>query len=219
MYIKIKNGTKTKEYTLTESYEKPYLHVKSSVLPLTTNTTNGFHLKMKNNGKTYRPLEYKSSTIYTTAANPGNMSSTTALTYARTYATIYRTKTRATIVSIIGSSSTLGVTGTPHNQTLLVNNYTASSLISQARSSATFYFSGNPVSMSYTNSNGGTQTATYTYLQGKLTGWTRLQTSSGISTAVKSTASAQTTVTTGTVYYTSRQTSAYSGISGTSGWQ
>lgn len=80
-YLKIKNGQSTKQYTLTDSYQKPYLKVSNSVLPLTENTTSGLQLKVKNGTKTYRAMEYAetsgSGTFYTTAVDSSGLSETT----------------------------------------------------------------------------------------------------------------------------------------------
>ena len=89
MYLKIKDNNQTKQYTLTSSFQKPYMVVKhestSSVLPLTTNTTSGMHLKVKANNTTYRPMEFTSAsgsgTYYTSQVNSDGLSSVTALTY------------------------------------------------------------------------------------------------------------------------------------------
>lgn len=90
MYIKIKNGSNVKQYTLTDAYQKPYIKVNNNILPLTTRTTNGLHLKVKDNGQTYRPLEYKQSSSsssvsgsrswYSSNANGAGLYDLTALT-------------------------------------------------------------------------------------------------------------------------------------------
>ena len=88
-YIKIKNGSTTKQYTLTNAHAKPYLRVSNSYLPLTEATTAGFQLRVKTGNKTYRAMEYKSSststTYNTTSTSPGAMSNTTALTCESIY--------------------------------------------------------------------------------------------------------------------------------------
>lgn len=103
-YLKIQNGTKTKEYTLTSAYQKPYIRVSNSILPLTTRTTTGMHLKAQNGNTSYRPLEYVSTsqsastsesssvTYKTSKANSAGLSSTTALTRASTSQTVYDTR-------------------------------------------------------------------------------------------------------------------------------
>jgi len=99
MYVKIKNGTKSKQYTLTDNYAKPYIVItndnKSSVLPLTTKTTSGLYMQVKLSGGTYRPLEYggsTSETYYTTAENSAGLSSTTKLTRQSNYTPTVNTK-------------------------------------------------------------------------------------------------------------------------------
>lgn len=90
-YIKIKNGSTTKQYTLTNAHAKPYLRVSNSYLPLTEATTAGFKLRVKSGTKSYRAMEYLSSssstTYHTTAANQAGLSSVTALTRSYTTAT------------------------------------------------------------------------------------------------------------------------------------
>ena len=49
-YLKIEKNNTTKEYLLTDSFNKPYMHISGSILPLTTNTTNGLHLKISIGG-------------------------------------------------------------------------------------------------------------------------------------------------------------------------
>lgn len=97
MYMKIKNGTNTKAYHLTESHEKPYIVVKNKgVLPLTTNTTQGLQMKVKINNVTYRPLEYKTASSENTYSlsklDSQGLSSTTGLTKISTASIRYGTQ-------------------------------------------------------------------------------------------------------------------------------
>ena len=63
MGLKIQAEGQVLEYTLTDSYAKPYLKVNSTgVLPLTTNTTNGIRLMVQDTaGNTYRAMRYVST--------------------------------------------------------------------------------------------------------------------------------------------------------------
>ena len=110
MYLKIQNGTSTKQYTLTDSCNKPYLHVSNSLLPLTTRTTSGLNLKAKDNNITYRAMEYNSTSesgyYSTSSVEPGNMSSTTALTRSSTSNTVYHTAPETTGTTYLTRSST-----------------------------------------------------------------------------------------------------------------
>ena len=44
-YLVIKDNVQEVRYALTENFEKPYIKVNNSILPITANTTNGAHLK------------------------------------------------------------------------------------------------------------------------------------------------------------------------------
>ncbi len=46
-YLVIKDSFQEVRYVLTENFEKPYIKVNNSILPITTNTTNGAHLKAR----------------------------------------------------------------------------------------------------------------------------------------------------------------------------
>ena len=113
MYLEIKEGSSSKQYTLTDSYAKPYIKVSNqSVLPLTTNTTQGLQLKVSIGGSTMRGMEFNtmstSVTYYSSAANPGIMSSTTALTRQSTSSTSYLTRPSTSGESYITRPSTSG---------------------------------------------------------------------------------------------------------------
>ena len=116
MYLKIKSDTDTKQYTLTDSFAAPYMHVSGSVLPLTTSTIAGLHVEAKLGDQTYRPLEYgsasASATYYTSAVNSAGLSSTTALTRASTSDTSYLTRASTSGTSYGTRSSTSGTTYT-----------------------------------------------------------------------------------------------------------
>ena len=96
MYLKIKNGNQTKQYTLTNAYAKPYIKVSNSVLPLSPEDKPGLRLKAKIGNQTYRAMEYlnssTSASYLTTAAGSAGLSSTTALTESSVTATGYLTK-------------------------------------------------------------------------------------------------------------------------------
>ena len=49
-YVKISKDGNEKSYLLTNEFNKPYMHISGSILPLTTNTTNGLHLKISIGG-------------------------------------------------------------------------------------------------------------------------------------------------------------------------
>lgn len=112
MYIVIKHDSGSKQYQMTDAYDKPYISVKNvGVLPLTTNTTNGTYLKITksasdNKSVTYRPLEYEShsDTLYTTAENSIGLSSTTALTRSSTSGTSYLTR-KSTSDTVYGTTT------------------------------------------------------------------------------------------------------------------
>lgn len=128
-YLKIKNGTETKQYTLTDNYSKPYLVVNTNqVLPLTTDTTAGLRLNVGISDTTYRLLEYgsasASATYYTTAISSEGLSETTALTCESTSGTAFE---YVTIPNwYVSSSYTFGANNTHYEVTYfgqdLVNN-------------------------------------------------------------------------------------------------
>lgn len=82
MYLKVVNGTKSKEYTLTSQYnEKPYMMVSgANKLPLTTKPPTDYSTRSE------------SGTFYTTSETPGDLRETTALTRQSTYETVYGTR-------------------------------------------------------------------------------------------------------------------------------
>lgn len=122
MYLKIKNESNEKNYTLTSDYAKPYVVVRngdvSSVLPLTPNTTQGLQLKVKLNDQTYRAMEYvsasgsssgtksASASYLTSSEGSAGMSSTTALTRASTSGTSYYTRASTSATSYLTRQST-----------------------------------------------------------------------------------------------------------------
>ena len=112
MYLKVQYNNSIKQYSLTNNYNKPYIKVNGSILPLTTNTTNGIHINIQANNTTYRPLEYQSmstsNTYYTSAVNSNGLSSTTALTRSSTSQTIYHTCSSTSGTSYLTRSSTSG---------------------------------------------------------------------------------------------------------------
>jgi len=122
MYLKIKNGTSVKQYTLTDSYAKPYIKVSGSILPLTTQDTTGLRLKVKANNTTYRPLEYgsasASATYYTTSENTAGLSEITTLTRESTSGTSYLTRESTSGTSYLTkvvSTETLFTHGMTHS--------------------------------------------------------------------------------------------------------
>ena len=112
MYLKVQYNNSIKNYNLTDNYNKPYIKVSNSILPLTTNTTNGICIKIQANNTTYRPLEYQSmstsDTYYTSAVNSNGLSSTTALTRSSTYDTQYYTRSSTSSTVYYTRSSTSG---------------------------------------------------------------------------------------------------------------
>ena len=112
MYLKVQYNNSIKNYNLTNEYNKPYIKISNSILPLTTNTTNGIHLNIQANNTTYRPLEYNSmstsDTYYTSAVNSNGLSSTTALTRSSTYDTQYYTRSSTSSTVYYTRSSTSG---------------------------------------------------------------------------------------------------------------
>ena len=110
MYLKVQYNNSIKPYTLTDNYNKPYIKVNGSILPLTTNTTNGIHINIYANNTTYRPLEYNSmstsDTYYTSAIQSNGLSSTTALTRSSTYDTQYytRSSTSSTVYDTVSNN-------------------------------------------------------------------------------------------------------------------
>ena len=89
MYLNIQDGNTSMQYTLTESYTKPYIKVNNeSVLPLITDTSQGLQLKVQINNQTYRGAVYsstsESASYLTSSSNKGDMSNTTALTSVKT---------------------------------------------------------------------------------------------------------------------------------------
>ena len=92
-YLVVNNS---KSYNVTNAYNKPYMKVNGSILPLTTIGGGVIHCKVDNT--TYRPLEYKSTSSsesnswYTSAVNSNGMYDTTALTRASTSGTSYLTQ-------------------------------------------------------------------------------------------------------------------------------
>ena len=112
MYLKVQYNNSIKQYTLTNNYNKPYIKVSNSILPLTTNTTQGLCIKINHNNTTYRPLEYNSmstsATYYTSGINSNGLSSTTALTRSSTSQTIYHTCSSTSSTSYLTRSSTSG---------------------------------------------------------------------------------------------------------------
>ena len=82
MYLKVVNGTKSKEYTLTSQYnEKPYMIVSgTNKLPLTAKPPTDYSTSSE------------SGSFYTTSETPGDLRETTALTRASTYETVYGTR-------------------------------------------------------------------------------------------------------------------------------
>ena len=112
MYLKVQYNNSIKPYTLTDNYNKPYIKVNGSILPLTTNTTQGLHIKISMNNITYRPLEYNSmstsDTYYTSKVDSIGLSSTTALTRSSTYDTQYYTRSSTSSTVYYTRSSTSG---------------------------------------------------------------------------------------------------------------
>ena len=107
MYLKAGN----KDYRLTDSYNKPYIKVNGSILPLTTNPhMGGGVIKCKDtNNNTYRVLEYRSTSssdsYYTSSIDPGNMSDTTALTRSSTSGESYLTRSSTSGTSYLTEMS------------------------------------------------------------------------------------------------------------------
>ena len=110
MYLKVQYNNSIKLYTLTDNYNKPYIKISNSILPLTTNTTQGLHIKLYANNTTYIPLEYNSmstsDTYYTSAIQSNGLSSTTALTRSSTYDTQYYTRSSTSSTVYYTRSST-----------------------------------------------------------------------------------------------------------------
>lgn len=100
MRLSAYNSTANTTYTLTESpIGGPYLHVNNSYyLPLTTSTSQGVRAIVESGTNSYRPMVYTSASgstydsYYTSSVDPGNMSSTTALTRSSTSDTVYLTR-------------------------------------------------------------------------------------------------------------------------------
>ena len=89
-----------KSYLVTNNYNKPYIKISNSILPLTTNAPSygGGVIKCNINGNTYRVLEYRSTSssssdsYYTSAVNSDGLSNTTALTRSSTSGESYLTR-------------------------------------------------------------------------------------------------------------------------------
>lgn len=82
MYLRVVNGTRSKDFTLTNQYnQKPYMVVNGNQkLPLTTKPPKDYSTSSE------------SGSYYTTSVNSGGLYSTTALTRASTYETVYGTR-------------------------------------------------------------------------------------------------------------------------------
>lgn len=158
MYIRIQNGAKYKDYTLTSTYTKPYIVVKSgSYLPLTTKTRTGMQLKIKNGTTTYRPLEYSREYIQKTQTNTAGLQSITGLT-GKSYSTIYTTlnsqiTTNGTKITSYKTSTTLVKTAPIYSKSTYDTTYykTTCSTFTSLRLSYdyTCYSSKDPVDTSF----------------------------------------------------------------------
>ena len=68
-YLVIKDSVQEVRYALTENFEKPYIKVNNSILPITTNTTNGAHLKARGGGGVRRTARLSINRL----ASPGRL--------------------------------------------------------------------------------------------------------------------------------------------------
>lgn len=121
LYLAIGNKTKTKTYRLTDSQISPnYLVIQTDIkqtnrrsyLPLTTKSKNEMHLAIRNNHKTYRPLEYSvteygTTTFYTFSTTTNeHLSSVTELTRESISSTIYETRVSTSATNYATRKST-----------------------------------------------------------------------------------------------------------------
>ena len=133
MRLSAYNSTATTTYTLTETpIGGPYQHVNDNYyLPLTTDTSQGLRLTLQSGTDTYRPMVYTSASgstydsYYTSSIDPGNMSSTTALTRSSTSGITVTTEAATTGITAYTAAATTGVTATTEAATTGITATTA----------------------------------------------------------------------------------------------
>ena len=107
MYLVIKDDNNNKKsYQVTDAFNKPYMKVSNSILPLTLNTTNGLQLKLGDSE--HATTGTVQTTVRTSSINNIGMSNSSALTTTVSYDT--SALTESTTQSYISSYGTEALT-------------------------------------------------------------------------------------------------------------